>query len=148
MANSIQYKEIQLTIGDTVAVDYKILEAENKERIQQFSGIIIKMKGDSDATRMITVRKISKSGIGVERILPLSSPFIADIKIEKKSAFRKARAYFIRELSNKKLRHKLYRTKEGKEVEKKTVSKAKATVEKNVAEPKMEKKVVTKAAKK
>jgi large subunit ribosomal protein L19 len=59
---------------------------------------------------MITVRKISKSGTGVERIFPMSSPFIADIKVEKKSTFSKARAYFVRDLSQKKIRQKLYRT--------------------------------------
>ncbi len=111
MANAIQYKENSLSIGDSVAVDYKIKEADDKERIQQFAGIIIKIRGASEATRMITVRKISKSGIGVERIFPLSSPFIDDIKVEKKSEFKKARAYFIRDLSGKKMRQKLYRQK-------------------------------------
>jgi large subunit ribosomal protein L19 len=57
---------------------------------------------------MITVRKIAKSGTGVERIFPLSSPSIADIKVTKKSHFTKARAYFIRDLSAKKMRRKLY----------------------------------------
>ncbi len=112
MANAVQYKDESLSIGDTVAVDYRIKEAENKERIQQFSGIVLKIRGNSEATRMITVRKISKSGIGVERIFPLSSPFIADIKVEKKSTFRKARAYFVRDLSNKKMRQKLYTVKQ------------------------------------
>lgn len=111
MANAIQYKDSSLSIGDTVVVDYKIKEAEDKERIQEFGGIIIKIRGASDATRMITVRKISKSGIGVERIFPLSSPFIDAINIEKKSDFTKARAYFIRDLSGKKTRQKLYRQK-------------------------------------
>jgi len=111
MANAVQYKESALSIGDTIAVDYKIKEADNKERIQQFAGIVIKIRGASDATRMITVRKISKSGVGVERIFPLSSPLIDDIKVEKKSEFTKARAYFIRDLSGKKTRQKLYRQK-------------------------------------
>ena len=119
MANSVQYKDISLTIGDTIAVDYKIKEADNKERIQQFSGIVIKIKGESDAQRMITVRKIAKSGTGVERIFPLSSPFIDTITVEKKSAFNKARAYFIRDLSNKKMRHKLNKIKESLPEEKK-----------------------------
>jgi large subunit ribosomal protein L19 len=108
MANVVHYNEKPLTIGDTVAVDYKIKEGDNKERIQQFAGILIKIKGADDAKRMITVRKIAKSGTGVERIFPLMSPFIADIKVTKKSNFRKARAYFIRDLSAKKMRRKLY----------------------------------------
>lgn len=111
MANAITYKDTTLSIGDTVAVDYRIKESEDKERIQQFAGIILKIRGNSDATRMMTVRKISKSGIGVERIFPLASPFIADIKVDKKSDYRKARAYFVRDLSNKKTRQKLYSNK-------------------------------------
>jgi len=111
MANSIKYKEELLSVGDTVDVDYKIKEAENKERIQQFSGILLKVKGDTDANRMITVRRVSKSGIGIERIFPLASPSIDNIKVSKKSRFSKARAYFIRNLSQKKLRQKLYREK-------------------------------------
>ncbi|HRN71412.1 MAG TPA: 50S ribosomal protein L19 [Candidatus Woesebacteria bacterium] len=123
MANAVQYKETSLTIGDTVAVDYKIKESDNKERIQQFSGIIIKIKGDSDATRMITVRKIAKSGTGVERIFPLSSPFIDTITVQKRSDYTKARAYFIRDLSNKKMRHKLYRNSDKTESAQKKATK-------------------------
>ncbi len=111
MANSVTYKEKLLTIGDTVEVDYKIKEAEDKERIQTFSGIVIKIRGRDEASRMITVRKISKSGIGVERIFPLMSPFIADIAVKKKSLYPKATAYFIRELSQKQTRQKLYKVK-------------------------------------
>ena len=108
MANFIKYKDTTLSIGDTVDVDYKIIEEENKQRIKQFSGILIRVKGDSEANRMITVRRVSKSGIGIERIFPLASPFIANITVSKKSHFTKARAYFIRDLSQKNLRQKLY----------------------------------------
>jgi len=111
MANTIQYKETSLGIGDTIAVDYKVREADDKERIQQFSGILLKIRGASEKTRMITVRKISKSGIGVERIFPFASPFINDITLVKKSTFNKARAYFVRALSNKNTRQKLYAEK-------------------------------------
>ncbi len=111
MANHVQYKDTSISIGDTIAVDYKIKEADDKIRIQQFAGILIKIKGNSDNTRMITVRKISKSGVGVERIFPLSSPFIDDIKVTKKSLYPKARAYFIRDLSQKNTRLKLYKAK-------------------------------------
>ena len=111
MANHVQYKDTTISIGDSIAVDYKILEADNKTRIQQFAGILIKIKGDSENTRMITVRKISKSGVGVERIFPLSSPFIDAIKVTKKSLYPKARAFFIRDLSQKNTRLKLYKAK-------------------------------------
>jgi len=69
------------------------------------------IKGQNEANRMITVRKISKSGIGVERIFPVSSPQVSQIKSNKKSEFSKAKAYFIRDLSESELRHKLYRQK-------------------------------------
>lgn len=111
MANTIKYKDTNISVGDTIGVEYKIKESDDKERIQEFSGIVLKIKGDSDAKRMITVRKISKSGIGVERIFPLASPFIADIKLQKESHYTKSRAYFIRDISGKKVRQKLYSIK-------------------------------------
>lgn len=109
MANSIKYKDTALKIGDTVSISYTIKEGD-KERQQLFQGIILKIKGDSDANRMITVRKISKTGVGVERIIPLSSPFISDIKTVKKSDYTKAKLYFVRGLSEQHLRHKLYKS--------------------------------------
>ncbi|MFW5703399.1 MAG: 50S ribosomal protein L19 [Patescibacteria group bacterium] len=111
MANTLTYNEQQFSIGDTIAVDYKIKEGE-KERIQQFAGILIKLRGADEATRMMTVRKISKSGIGVERIFPVSSPFINEISLVKKTNFKKSKLYFVRELSDKKMRRKLYHTKQ------------------------------------
>lgn len=110
MSNLFQYNDISYNIGDTVTVDYKIKDGE-KERIQQFTGILIKVRGDGVDNRMITVRKISKSGIGVERIIPASSPFIDKINLVKKTNYRKSRLYFIRDLSDKKMRRKLYHKK-------------------------------------
>lgn len=109
MSNSIKYKDLVLKTGDTIVVDYKIKEANNKERIQKFEGILIKIRGSDEQTYMITVRKTSKSDIGIERIFPLNSPHIANITISKKSKFQKAKAYFIRELSLKNTRQKLYK---------------------------------------
>ena len=86
MANSISYKETVLNIGDTISLSYKIKEGD-KTRQQLFKGVLINIKGDSDANRMITLRKMSKTGIGIERIIPLSSPHIASIKVDKKSNF-------------------------------------------------------------
>jgi len=111
MANSLIYKDIQLQVGDTVAVDYRIKESDNKERIQQFKGILIAIKGTSKATKMVTVRKISKMGIGVERIFPVESPFIAAITLVKKSTYSKAKLYFLENLSDQNLRKKLYKQK-------------------------------------
>jgi len=110
MANSFLYKETRYKIGDTVSIDYKLKE-EDKERIQVFKGIIIKVKGDSEANRMFTVRKISKIGIGVEKIIPLISPYIAKMELVKKSSYQKAKLYFIRNLTTKEVRTKLYQVK-------------------------------------
>ncbi|NTU47041.1 50S ribosomal protein L19 [Candidatus Roizmanbacteria bacterium] len=107
MANSITYQDKDMSVGDTIAISYKIKEGD-KERQQLFEGILLKIKGDSDNNRMITVRKLSKTGVGVERIIPLSSPFIGGIKVVKKSSYQKSKLYFIRFLSESKLRHKLY----------------------------------------
>lgn len=110
MANSISYKETVLNIGDTISLSYKIKEGD-KTRQQLFKGVLINIKGDSDANRMITLRKISKTGIGIERIIPLSSPHIASIKVDKKSNFRKAKLFFARDLTETELKRKLYAQK-------------------------------------
>ncbi|QQG43849.1 MAG: 50S ribosomal protein L19 [Candidatus Roizmanbacteria bacterium] len=109
MANSITYKDKQMAVGDTISINYKIKEG-SKERQQLFEGILTKIKGQDGQNRMITVRKVSNVGIGVERIIPLSSPFISGIKLVKKSVYSKAKLYFLRNLSAQKLRQKLYKT--------------------------------------
>lgn len=110
MANSFKFKEKDnFSVGETVTIAYKIKEGE-KERLQNFEGIILKIKGKG-VCKMFTVRKNSKAGIGVERIFPVNSPYIASIKKGKQSSYRKAKAYFIRGLSSQKLREKLYRPK-------------------------------------
>ena len=110
MANLFHYKDQLFTVGDTIEVVYKIKEGD-KERQQSFKGILIKIKGRDDANRMFTIRKSSRSGIGVERIFPTSSPYIASMKLEKKSVFAKSKLYFIRNLSSQQLRTKLYKNK-------------------------------------
>jgi len=108
MANKVTYKETSLHVGDTITVSYKIKEGD-KTRIQKFQGILLKIKGDKQDGKSITIRKISKVGIGVERIIPLDSPFISSIKVDKKSKYSKAKLYFIRDLSDRQVRYKLYR---------------------------------------
>jgi len=110
MANFLTYKDKTFKVGDTLSIHYKIKEGD-KERVQIFKGILIAVKGDSLETRMFTIRKITRSGIGVERIIPLSSPFINDILSIKKSSYQKAKAYFIRDLSEREIRSKLYHDK-------------------------------------
>ena len=77
--------------GDTITVSYKIKEG-NKERIQSFRGVVLQRRG-SGVTETFTVRKIS-SGIGVERIFPLNSPFIESITVDKRGVERRARIFY------------------------------------------------------
>lgn len=109
MANSFTFKEKNYGIGDTIEIDYKFKEADGKERIQKFKGILLQVKGTDVENRMMTVRKVSKTGIGIERIIPIASPFISDIHVSKKSNFNKAKLFFVRELSGQKIRRKLYK---------------------------------------
>jgi large subunit ribosomal protein L19 len=110
MANSFKYKETQVKVGDTISINYKLKEGD-KERLQLFKGIVIKIKGNSESARMITVRKMTKSGIGVERIIPLATPYIESLKLDKQSTYNKAKLYFVRNLSDQLLKSKLYRVK-------------------------------------
>jgi large subunit ribosomal protein L19 len=87
--------------GDTITVHYKIKEG-NKERVQNFQGVVLQRSGKG-VNETFTVRKIS-GNIGVERIFPLSSPFIDKIDINKKGVVRRARIYYLRELRGKKAR--------------------------------------------
>lgn len=111
MSNSFLLNDKQYKVGDTVEINYKIKEGD-KERIQIFKGILIKIRGNSLDERMITLRKVTKSGIGVERVLPLSSPYITGMKLVKKSSYNKAKLYFIRNLSEQEIRTKLYQVKQ------------------------------------
>jgi large subunit ribosomal protein L19 len=89
--------------GDTIIVNYRIIEGD-KERIQPFQGVVIQKKHFGINTT-ITVRKIS-GGIGVERIFPLNSPKIDSIEVKKRGRVRRARIFYLRELSGKKSRIK------------------------------------------
>lgn len=117
MANSFIYKDTKFKVGDTVSIDYKLKEGD-KTRIQVFKGIIIKIKGDSEANRMFTVRKISKIGVGVEKVIALLSPYIAKMELIKKSSYQKAKLYFIRGLTEQEVRTKLYQVKKKQVVKK------------------------------
>ncbi len=98
---SVKNEYPDFSSGDTITVHYKIVEG-NKERIQQFKGVVLQRKGNGlNAT--FTVRKMS-GNIGVERIFPLSSPFIDKIEINKKGHVRRARIFYLRNLTGKKAR--------------------------------------------
>ncbi len=80
--------------GDTVRVYQKIKEGD-KERLQAFEGLVLARKHGSEAGATITVRK-EISGIGVERIFPISSPIIDKIEVLKKGKPRRAKLYYLR----------------------------------------------------
>ena len=90
--------------GDTVTVTYRIKEGD-KERLQNFRGVVIQMKGADPFTKTFTVRKVS-GGIGVERIFPFQSPFIDKIEVNKYGKVRRARIFYLRDLTGKKARIK------------------------------------------
>ena len=93
--------------GDTVTVAYKIIEG-NKERIQLYRGVVIKIAGHGDKKRF-TVRKMSGT-VGVERIFPIESPNIETIEVNKYGKVRRAKLYYLRKLTGKKARIKERRT--------------------------------------
>lgn len=93
----------QFRAGDTITVTYKIKEGD-KERLQKFRGVVIQISG-SGSTRTFTIRKMS-NGVGVERIFPFASPFIESIEFNKAGKVRRARIFYLRQLTGKKARIK------------------------------------------
>lgn len=91
----------QFSSGDTISVHYRIREGA-KERIQIFRGDVIRISGEG-VNKRFTVRKMS-SGIGVERIFPLNSPFIEEITVHKRGKVRRAKLYYLRSRTGKKAR--------------------------------------------
>ncbi|HIC09239.1 MAG TPA: 50S ribosomal protein L19 [Aquificales bacterium] len=85
-------------VGDTVRVYYRVIEG-NKERIQPFEGLVIRFQG-TGLNRNFTVRKESY-GVGIERTFPLYSPKLEKIEIIKFGKVRRAKLYYIRQLSGK-----------------------------------------------
>jgi large subunit ribosomal protein L19 len=90
--------------GDTVNVHYRVREGD-KERIQQFQGVVISRKGTGPNQTFI-VRKISAGNIGVERIFPLYSPFIAKIEVKKEGDVRRSKLFYLRDRRGKAARIK------------------------------------------
>lgn len=84
--------------GDNITVSYKITEG-NKERIQEFRGDVIQIRG-AGTTKTFTVRKIS-NGVGVERVFPLFSPFVDSIEVNKAGRVRRAKLFYQRERKGK-----------------------------------------------
>lgn len=84
--------------GDTVRVHVKVVEG-TRERIQIFEGLVINRQGGS-VRETFTVRRIA-SGVGVERTFPLHSPRLAKIEVMRRGVVRRAKLYYLRNLTGK-----------------------------------------------
>jgi large subunit ribosomal protein L19 len=97
---SLQKRDLGVSFkpGDQVKVYFKIVEGGN-ERIQIFEGVVIRMKG-SGLSETFTVRKVS-FGVGIERIFPINSPRIDKVEVVRHGKVRRAKLYYLRNLSGK-----------------------------------------------
>ncbi len=95
----------QFRVGDTVAVSLLVKEGENKERVQVFQGDVIAYRNGGISTTF-TVRRIGANNVAVERILPIASPNITDIKIVKRGDVRRSKLYYVRDRVGKAARIK------------------------------------------
>jgi large subunit ribosomal protein L19 len=86
-------------IGDSVIIGQKIREGE-KDRIQNFSGVVIAMKGEQ-SEKTFTVRRIAAGAIGVEKIFPIDMPSLVSVKIVKQAEVRRSKLYFLRQRTGK-----------------------------------------------
>lgn len=91
----------QFRVGDTVAIHYRIVEGD-KTRVQVFKGLVLK-RNRAGARSTFTVRKTS-FGIGVERTFVLHSPRVEQIEVLQRGVVRRARLYYLRDLTGKKAR--------------------------------------------
>jgi len=89
--------------GDTVRVKIRVREG-NKERLQTFEGVVLQRRGGG-LNETFTVRKVS-NGVGVERIFPLHSPVIESIEVVRKGRVRRAKLFYLRQLTGKAARIK------------------------------------------
>jgi large subunit ribosomal protein L19 len=95
--------------GDTVRLAVTIKEGD-KSRIQAYEGVCISKRGQGTGAT-ITVRKIGANGVGIERIFPLFSDSIEEIKVIRRGRVRRAKLFYLRELAGKKARIKELRRK-------------------------------------
>ena len=84
--------------GDTVRVMVRVREGE-KERLQAFEGLVIAKRGGG-INETFTVRKVS-AGVGVERLFPMHSPTISSVDVVRRGRVRRAKLYYLRQLSGK-----------------------------------------------
>ena len=93
-ADSVKAEVPEFRVGDTVRVSVNIREGE-RERIQAFEGTVIARKG-SGVAETFTVRRVAY-GVGVERVFPLHSPNVKDIKVVRRGKVRRAKLYYLRD---------------------------------------------------
>lgn len=89
--------------GDTVVASLKIVEGE-KSRVQPFEGIVVAIRNRGLGSS-VTVRKMSH-GIGVEKVIPLYAPTLEKLEIKRRGKVRRAKLYYLRDLSGKSARIK------------------------------------------
>ena len=94
-------RKVEYSSGDTINVSLKIKEGD-KERIQQFQGTVIQTKG-AGLGKTVTVRK-SSGNVYVERVFPVHSPLISEIKLLKRGRVRRAKLFYLRSRTGKSTR--------------------------------------------
>jgi large subunit ribosomal protein L19 len=112
LIQSVDYQSMQrlsverpeLRPGDTVNVHVRIVEG-NRERVQAFQGVIVGIKGGG-INKFFTVRRVAAHGIGVERSFPYYSPRIEKVEVLRHAKVRRAKLYYLRQLSGKAARLK------------------------------------------
>ena len=92
--DNIKSEVPQFSIGDTVRVSVNIREGQ-RERIQNFEGTVIAKRG-SGVSETFTVRRLSY-GVGIERVFPLHSPNVVDVKVIRYGKVRRAKLYYLRD---------------------------------------------------
>ncbi len=106
-AEGVDKEKGKFKIGDSIKVHVNIVEG-GKERIQLFAGTVIARDG-TGSTETFTVRKISH-GVGVERVFPVQSPFIKKIEVDSSADVRRAKLYYMRDLTGKRAKLKTSRS--------------------------------------
>lgn len=104
---SMKNEFLSFNIGDTVRVSVNIKEGE-RERIQMFEGTVIARKG-SGVAETFTVRRVSY-GVGVERVFPVHSPNVRDVRVVRHGKVRRSKLYYLRDRLGKaaKVKEKLH----------------------------------------
>lgn len=110
MALEIKHKDTKISVGDVIRVVQKIKERD-KSRLQAFEGLLIAIKGSKE-NASIMVRRIGEAQIGIERIFPLASPLIEEIRVVKMGGrgVKQAKLYYVRNKSRKEIEKIFSRT--------------------------------------